>query len=392
MICIAFYAIANEFSTAAYRFGHTMLSGSFTLADSDGPFGSPIELKDVFFDADFFDGNGTLVDYVLGGLQEGLAKEIDPMLTDAVRDFLFGAPDGPGSCLDLAALNIQRGRDHGLPSYNDLRETMGLTRYTSFAEMTSDTERQGLLDYLYQDVDKVDAWVGMLSEDHVQDASVGELLGTMLKDQFDRLMLGDPFFYKGDDDLKDSVLIANVMDVESVTLQRIIGRNTVVQYPESKSAFIHDSDIPLSAVRTIDGTDRADGAGAAEELLLRLSSDLTYPDEVGEEVWNNTNPRMISNVLMKETEVVENSRGLLDMVWQWGQFLDHDIDLTEPAAAYGNMTIVIPDDPTDPFIENNCLEIFMDRSEYEHGEMIGAGHLREQVSDCDGGKGQLVCL
>ena len=145
------------------------------------------------------------------------------------------------------------------------------------------------------------------------------------------------------------------------------------------------SSIPLTSIRSINGTDRADDAGAAEELLLRLSSDLTYPDEIGEQVWNNTNPRLISNTLMKETEIIDNSRGLLDMVWQWGQFLDHDIDLTEPAAAFGNMTIVIPDDPTDPFIENNCLEIFMDRSEFEHGAMIGSGHLREQVGNARSG-------
>ena len=363
-----------------------MLSGSFTLANTAGPIGSPVELKDVFFDADFFDGNPSLIDHVLGGLQEGLAQEIDPVLIDDVRDFLFGTPNGADSCLDLAALNIQRGRDHGLPSYNDLRQTMGLARKADFAAMTGDVERQALLAQAYENVDKVDAWVGVLSEDHVEGASVGELLATMLKDQFDRLMNGDPFFYKGDNDLKDSVLIANVMDVESVTLQKIIGRNTVILHPESKSAFIHDSDIPLTSVRSIDGTDRADGAGAAEELLLRLSSNLTYPDGVGEEMWNNTNPRYISNVLMKETTPIENSRNLLNMVWQWGQFLDHDIDLTEPAEGFGNMTITIPNDPTDPFIIANCPEIHMHRSEYEHGEMVGSGsgHLREQVSHCRG--------
>ena len=378
------FVAANEFSTAAYRFGHTMLSGSFTLANTAGPFGSPIELRDVFFDPDFFDGNGTLIDHVLGGLQEGLAREIDPILIDDVRDFLFDTPDGPDTCLDLAVLNIQRGRDHGLPSYNDLRETMGLAKYSNFSDMTSNVELQNQLSSLYDSVDKVDAWVGVLSEDHVSGASVGELLGTMMKDQFDRLMYGDPFFYKNDDDLKDSVLIANVMDVESVTLQRIIGRNTLVVHPESKSAFIHDNDIPLTAIRSIDGTDRADGAGAAEELLMRLSSDVTYPDLVGEELWNNTNPRLISNVLMKETVAIDNSRGLLDMVWQWGQFLDHDIDLTEGAAGYGNMTIEIPNDPNDLFIQESCPEINLVRSEYEHGEMIGAGHLREQVSGCGG--------
>jgi len=112
--------IANVFATAAYRVGHTMLSAEFLRISEDGgtsPVGS-LALRDAFFNPTAMTEQGG-VDPLLRGLAAQWAQEVDPYIVDDVRNFLFGPPGAGG--FDLASLNIQRGRDHGLPSYNDAR-------------------------------------------------------------------------------------------------------------------------------------------------------------------------------------------------------------------------------------------------------------------------------
>ena len=65
-----------------------------------------------------------------------MIKKRDSRLTDEMRNFLVTMPNNREILLDLAALNIQRGRDHGLPDYNTYRRYLGLPELTSFEELT----------------------------------------------------------------------------------------------------------------------------------------------------------------------------------------------------------------------------------------------------------------
>ena len=130
---------------------------------------------------------------------------------------------GPGAGgLDLAALNIQRGRDHGLADYNMARRTMGLPAVRSFADITSSIGVQERLEYLYGSVDNIDPWIGGLAEDHLPDASVGELIADVMVDQFTRLRDGDRFFYRFD----DAFSADEIAELEATTLADVIRRNT----------------------------------------------------------------------------------------------------------------------------------------------------------------------
>ncbi len=183
--------IANEFSTACFRFGHTMLSGSLRRLDANGQSIGDIALRDGFSNTSFILDDG--IDPILRGLMAQQAQELDTQLVDDVRNFLFGAPGAGG--FDLAALNIQRGRDHGLASYNDVRVALGLARAQSFADITSDADLQAKLVQAYSSVDEVDLWIGGLAEDAVNGGLLGETCSTVIADQFERLRDGDRFWH-----------------------------------------------------------------------------------------------------------------------------------------------------------------------------------------------------
>ncbi|MDB5350210.1 MAG: peroxidase [Planctomycetota bacterium] len=154
---------------------------------------------------------------------------MDTLVVDSVRNFLFGPPGAGG--LDLASLNIQRGRDHGLADYNTIRAAYNLPRVTSFAQITSNTDVQAKLQSLYGSVDKIDAWVGALAEDHVAGGSTGPLIRAVLSDQFARLRDGDRFWYQRA--FSDST----VRELDRTSLSDIIRRNTTLSNVQDNTFY-----------------------------------------------------------------------------------------------------------------------------------------------------------
>ncbi len=214
-------SIDATFSTAAYRLGHTLLSPTLLRLDASGATiaEGDLSLRDAFFQPHRLSDEGG-IDPLLRGLAAGAAQEVDVQVVDDVRNFLFGRPGSGG--LDLASLNIQRGRDHGLMSYNETRVAFGLPAVQSFAEISSDPDTAARLESAYGSVDLIDPWIGGLAEDHLHDAMVGELIYTVVTDQFRRLRDGDRFWYQrvfsGDE----------LAEIETTRLSDVIRRNTPI--------------------------------------------------------------------------------------------------------------------------------------------------------------------
>ena len=186
-------AVSNEFATAGFRFGHSIVGPDIEFLDNNGnKVADPVSLAQAFFNPSIVKGVG--IDPVLKYLVSDPSQEVDLKVVDQLRNFLFGAPGQGG--LDLASLNIQRGRDHGLADYNTTRAAYGLPRVTDFAQITPDTVLQGKLRDLYGSVDKIDLWVGVLAEKHLPGASVGATARAIIADQFTRLRDGDRFWYQ----------------------------------------------------------------------------------------------------------------------------------------------------------------------------------------------------
>jgi hypothetical protein len=211
-------SISNEFANAAYRVGHTLLSPQIQMVDGQGTHQGSIALRDAFFNPQFVEDHG--VELLLNGLAMQQAQSVDAKVIDEVRNFLFAEGNGG---LDLTAVNIQRGRDHGLPSYNDARRGLGLEPRTSFSEITSNMEVATALASQYDSVEDVDLWLGAVAEDPVTGGLVGELLRVIIADQFTRTRDGDRFFY-----LNDEVLWELFPDVGQTRLSDVILRNTSI--------------------------------------------------------------------------------------------------------------------------------------------------------------------
>ena len=110
-------SITNAFATAAYRFGHTMIASMVKLIDLVTAAETTYQLKDNFFDSSVYEAK---MEAVLNGMMGQNAESFDVNVVPDVTESLFANVGFPGS--DLVARNIQRGRDHGLPGYNEFRE------------------------------------------------------------------------------------------------------------------------------------------------------------------------------------------------------------------------------------------------------------------------------
>ena len=111
--------------------------------------------------------------------------------------------------------------------------------------------------------------------------------------------------------------------------------------------------IKLTEIRTYTGVDNhRQDLGSVGMPLLRLSTS-DYPDGIGEVLRNGPNPREISNMVVDQDGVsIPSAGGMTDAVWAWGQFLDHDLDLTGAHVDNGTAHIPVLDmfDPLFPVI------------------------------------------
>ncbi len=250
--------IANVFSTAAFRVGHTMLPTDVLRMNEDGTESAlgNLQLRDAFFRPDKLGGSEG-IDAVLRGAAASEAEEVDSQIVDDVRNFLFGRPGSGG--FDLAALNIQRGRDHGIEDYNTVRAAFGLEPATTFADISSDPAVQAQLAAAYGTVDDMDLFVAGLAEDAVEGGLVGETFATIIAEQFSRLRDGDETF--------DATASTD-------TLADIIMRNTGIENLQADVFTAVDrADLPVDSgtgepnLIIMDGPGSQNGTNAADILV-----------------------------------------------------------------------------------------------------------------------------
>jgi len=240
-------SIKIEFAAAAMRFGHSIVSGAQDRIDEQGNITESLTLAQAFFlTPSEFERNGG-ADGFLRKLAADISNKLDVHIIEDLRNLL----DDPPAAMDLAATNIQRGRDLGLPSLNQMRQVLGLTAYTSWSQITSDTVLAAALQAAYTDINDIDLWIGGLAEDRVVGAMVGQTFRTIIVDQFIRVRDGDAQWYEN---LNWSA--SDLTWLQNTTLADIILRNTNtvklqkdVFIAVERELLLNDS-IPVATART----------------------------------------------------------------------------------------------------------------------------------------------
>lgn len=250
--------IANVFATAALRFGHSLINPVLQRLDNNFneiPEGH-LPLHKAFFASWRLVEEGG-VDPLLRGLFTVPAKLKTPgqNLNSELTEKLFHVAHAVA--LDLAAMNVQRSRDHAIPAYTEWRKFCNLSAVNSFddlqGEISSPNVREKLKE-IYGSVHNIDVWVGGILEDQVEGAKVGPLFQCLLIDQFQRLRDGDRFWYENPTVFKGEQLT----QIKEVTLSRILCDNgdnidkvthDMFILPEAQGGFIGCEQVPKVELR-----------------------------------------------------------------------------------------------------------------------------------------------
>jgi peroxidase len=232
--------VTQEFSTAAFRVGHSQVSDAQQGIDNDGNVTFMQSLADSFGNTPAQVEANDGIDSLLRDLSNDNSQAVDVYAVDGLRNLLADSPDQ----MDLIAIDIQRERDLGLGALNQTREALGLTPYTSFHQLTSDPTVAANLKATYGSINNVDLFIGGLAENHAPGADVGQTFQTIIADQFDALESGDRFFWLNQD--FDPV---TAQMISQTTLADIIERDTGTP-AQQPNVFIaeqrHTSDVAAS--------------------------------------------------------------------------------------------------------------------------------------------------
>jgi peroxidase len=228
--------VSQEFSTAAFRVGHTQVSENQAGRDNDGNITYTQSLARAFFNTpEKTLANG--LDALMRGVTAESSQATDVYTVPTLRNLLYSPlPGGNVDLVDLVAIDIQRGRDAGLATLNQTRVALGLAPHASFAALTGDKALQAQFKALYGNINQVDLFMGGLAEAHAAGAVVGETFQAIIARQFHALRAGDRFFWANQDFDRDTAAL-----IAQTTLGQIIKRNTDTSRV-SPNVFIAEGD------------------------------------------------------------------------------------------------------------------------------------------------------
>ncbi|CAK9817115.1 Chorion peroxidase [Anthophora quadrimaculata] len=214
--------IANAFSTAAYRFGHSLVQHSFVRFDRHHqPIFNNVSIHNEFTNPSNLETAGS-VDRLLLGLINQPAQRRDEHISDELTNHLFQTPSFPFG-MDLASINIQRGRDHGIPPYVKWREPCGLSPVRNFHDLEKTMPQSSVQKFklVYSSVEDIDLFSAGLAELSVKGGLVGPTFACIIGQQFNHLRKGDRFWYENSQQ-EGSFTPGQLQQIRRVTLAQVL--------------------------------------------------------------------------------------------------------------------------------------------------------------------------
>lgn len=175
--------------------------------------GGPVRLRHNMNDPHVVAERGNF-DNIVRGFCTQSQDTSDGQIDADVHGFMFAARDTGRPGRDLIAIDIQRGRDHGVAPYNAYRPLAGLARaqrWEDFAD-TIGAPALGALRAAYAHWDDVDLMVGGAVERHVEGAQLGPVLNAIMTEQFRRSRAGDRLFYESGSDERTRFTLGGFWD------------------------------------------------------------------------------------------------------------------------------------------------------------------------------------
>ena len=176
------------------------------------------------------------LDEFLVGLATQPRQKYDNIITEEVTNHLFQAKNKSFG-MDLVALNIQRGRDHGLPGYNAFRELCGLKRVKKFDGFVDLIPKPIVerLKLIYKDVDDVDLFIGGIGESSLPGTILGPVFRCLVGDQFKRTLEGDRYWYDAANSpgkFTETQLVEVEITLHLIFISKDISRSGNLAWPE----------------------------------------------------------------------------------------------------------------------------------------------------------------
>lgn len=219
--------IGQEFAAAAFRQGHSTVASEVFRVDVASRLPRRLyKLRELFRQPWPLFEPGAMDEFLLG-LTETASRELDPFVSRELSGHLLQEPQEPVG-LDLVAINIQRGRDQGVASYNSMRDWCGLARLETFDDLVAAVGNQSaqLMMQLYATLDDIDLYSGGLSEFPLETAGLlGPTFSCIVGHQFSLLRQGDRYWYESSGG-PHAFTPQQLASIKQTTLARILCANS----------------------------------------------------------------------------------------------------------------------------------------------------------------------